>query len=88
MFRFKREKILPLFLGEMTTVFDMAKRAGIHSRTLARAVNGEPVKSDSVEKIARALGIDPLDYLEPTYFEAVSFSSSRRRRAGGQGQHV
>lgn len=62
-FRFNRTKILPLFLSRRETIAQLARRAGCHSATVARAVNGEPIGADSVDKIARALDFDAITFL-------------------------
>jgi len=62
-FRFKRELILPLFLRRRESVGRVARRAGCHPATVARAVNGEPIGADSVDKIARALDFDAVTFL-------------------------
>ena len=82
MFRFQREKVLPLFLGKMTTVFDVARRAGVDSRVVNRAVNGEPISAAGVQKIADALGVDAMEYLEPPNF--ATRKKRKSRRAGGE----
>ena len=63
MFRFDREKILPLFLKKYKTTKDLAKKSGVNPVTVNRAVNGLPIQAFVVDKIACALNIDALDYL-------------------------
>ncbi len=65
MFRFSREKILPLFLQRQMTVEKLAQGAGIHSRTAARAVNGLPITSRVIDKICSVLKIEPIKFLVP-----------------------
>lgn len=62
-FRFNRAKILPLFLSRRETIAQLARRAGCNSATAARAVNGEPIGADNVDKIARALDADAVTLL-------------------------
>ena len=64
MFRFKREKILPLFLQRKMTVSELARRAGISNQTAQRAVEGEKVGAVIISKIADALNIDALNFIE------------------------
>ena len=64
MFRFKRKLILPLFLQKRVTMVSLARKAKVNFNTAVRAVNGLPITAGVVDKIAQALGIDPLDYLE------------------------
>lgn len=63
MFKFKRELILPLFLSKGMRVGVLAKQAGLSHKAAERAVNGMPITAPVVEKIARALAINPLDFL-------------------------
>ncbi|MBQ7705028.1 MAG: helix-turn-helix transcriptional regulator [Selenomonadaceae bacterium] len=57
MFRFIREKILPLFLEREITIYELAQLSGVSHRTCQRAVNGEKVTAPIVTRICRALGI-------------------------------
>ena len=50
MFRFSRERILPIFLQ-------------VSERVIWKAVNGLPVSSKVIYGIAEALGFNPLDFL-------------------------
>ena len=43
MFRFTREKILPVFLQRQITVADLARQAKVNHQTAERAVQGYPV---------------------------------------------
>lgn len=63
MYRFKREEVLPLFLQKRITVKRLARESGVNERTIERAVNGLPVQAVVVDKIATALGVNPLDVL-------------------------
>lgn len=65
MYRFSREKILPVFLSKGWTTYGLAKRAGVGWRVTHKAINGGKVSAVIVGKIAAALDIDPLEYLEP-----------------------
>lgn len=67
MFRFTRQKILPLFLQRYMTIAELARKAGVTHGSASRAVQGEAVAAPIVTKIAKALGIEPYDYLEPNY---------------------
>lgn len=64
MFRFSRKKILPLFLAMKITVAEFSRRAGISFSAAERALNGRPVGGNIIGKVADALGIEPLDYLD------------------------
>ena len=64
MFRFRRELILPYFLGLKIDIGTLARTARVASKTVKKAVNGEPVAASVVGKICDALKIDALDYLE------------------------
>ena len=55
MFRFEREKILPIFLERRITVAETAHMSAW------RAVNGESVGATVLSRIALALGIDASD---------------------------
>ena len=58
MFRFSREKILPLFLQAQLSIRQLAVVAGISWTTAFKAVNGLRVSSKVVDKICKALRID------------------------------
>lgn len=64
MFKFTRARILPLFLQKRMTVSELSKKAEVNRRTTERAVQGLPVSSKVVDKIAGALEINAIDYLE------------------------
>lgn len=65
MFRFKRRKILPLFLQKRMTVAELARRAGVANQTAQRAVEGKKVSAVVIGKIAAALNIEePSELLE------------------------
>ena len=61
MFRFEREKILPIFLERRITVAELARLARTAHMSAWRAVNGEQVSAPIITKIADALGIDASD---------------------------
>lgn len=63
MYRFKREKVLPLFFQKRITVKQLACEAGVTEKTAGRAVDGLPVQAVVVDRIATALGVSPLDVL-------------------------
>lgn len=62
-YRFDRAKILPLFLQRQETIAALARRAGCNPATASRAVNGEKIYSAHVDKIARALNFNAVDFL-------------------------
>ena len=64
MLRFKREKILPLFLARQMTLRKLATVAGLSHKATERAVNGLTVTAPVVDKIARALNFDALTFLD------------------------
>lgn len=65
MFRFNRERILPLFLQKRWTVAELARRAGIAQSSAQRAVNGNSVAAPIIAKVADALGIgNVVEFLE------------------------
>lgn len=63
MFRFSRERILPIFLQRRIPVKKLANEAGVSERVIWKAVNGLPVSSKVIYGIAEALGFNPLDFL-------------------------
>lgn len=71
MFRFTREKILPLFLQKRISIAELAKSADVHQKTAANAIHGLPVSSKVVDKIATALGVNALLFLEKPQSSAV-----------------
>ena len=64
MFRFNREKILPVFLKKEMTIADLARKAGVAHRSAERAVEGEAVAAPIIAKVADALGIDAMEFLD------------------------
>ena len=64
-YRFDRAKILPLSLQRQETIATLARRAGCNPATASRAVNGEKIYSAHVDKIARALDFNAVDFLLP-----------------------
>ena len=64
MFRFNRERILPYFLQKQWTVAELARKAGVAHRTAQRAIEGEAVAAPLIGKIANALGIDAMEFLD------------------------
>lgn len=64
MYRFNREKILPEFLKRQMTFQELALEAGVSPSAVSRAINGKTVRPLIVSKVAAALKIDPLKYLE------------------------
>ena len=63
MYQFKRKEVLPIFLKRRITLRKLAKEAGVTEKTVERAVNGLPITAVVVDRIAVALGVDPLDVL-------------------------
>ena len=61
MFRFEREKILPIFLERRITVADLSRLAKTSHAAAWRAINGEAVGATVVSRIADALGITAAD---------------------------
>lgn len=64
MFRFTRAKILPLFLQRRITVAELARMAGISHQSAQKAVNGSAVSAVIIGKIAEALHVDAMDFIE------------------------
>lgn len=64
MFRFNRALILPLFLQKKMTISELAHKAGVAYQSAQRAVDGEKVGANIIGKLAAALGVDPMQYLE------------------------
>lgn len=81
-FCFSREKLLPSFLAGQESISQLASRAGCAPRTAFRAVNGLPVSSRCIDKIARALGIDAVEYLVAD--DANARARANRKREGGE----
>ena len=61
--QFKRKEVLPIFLKRRITLKRLAEEAGVTEKTVERAVNGLPITAVVVDRIADALGVDPLDVL-------------------------
>lgn len=61
MFRFEREKILPIFLERRITVTELARLAKTSHAAAWRAVNGEPIGAIILSRIAEALGLSETD---------------------------
>lgn len=57
MFRFVREKVLPLFLEREITVYKLAQLSGVSHRTCQRAISGEKVSAPIIARLCKALGI-------------------------------
>ncbi len=45
-------------------VTDLAEKSGVGYSTIYRAIRGEVFNSDTLEKMAKALGVNPIDLLE------------------------
>lgn len=65
MFRFNRTKILPLFLQKRMTIAQLARIAGVSHQAAQKAVNGESVGAIVIGKIAEALNVEAVNFLEP-----------------------
>ena len=65
MFKFNRSLILPLFLGRNWTVYKLARLSGVSFNTARRAVDGLPIQAAAVQRIADALGVNVMDFLDP-----------------------
>ena len=63
MFRFKREKILPLVMETDMSIADLARASGISHKATGYAISGKPVTITTARQICAALKIDPLEYL-------------------------
>lgn len=64
MLRFSREKILPLFLAMRITVAELAKKADVSHKSADKAINGKKLAAPIISKIADALNINAVEYLE------------------------
>ena len=64
MFRFTRKKILPLFFAKKMTVAELARQAHIAHQSAWRALNGESVSAKIIKKVAEALKIDAVEFLD------------------------
>ena len=67
MFRFIREKILPLFLASGLRTHQFAKVANVSDRSVLKAVTGAKIPASVVGKIGKALGLtnaELINYLE------------------------
>ena len=65
MFQFDRKLILPLFLRRGMTVHELARMSGVSFNTARRAVDGLPIQAAAVQRIADALGVNVMDFLDP-----------------------
>lgn len=63
MFKFDREKLLPLFLAKRMTVAELARKSGVAHQSAQKAVDGERVSATIISKVADALGIKATEYL-------------------------
>ena len=57
MFRFIREKVLPLFLARQMNIYQLSKMSGVSHRTCQKILNGEKSSADCLAKVGKALGI-------------------------------
>ena len=64
MYRFSREKIMPLFLEMNITLKALAERAGLTLQAVGNALSGGRMQAPTANKIAKALEVDVLDLLE------------------------
>lgn len=58
---------------------ELARRAGIAWMTAKRIEDGKPVRGDTLDRIAKALGVDPDELLGGTPSESIEDRVSRRR---------
>lgn len=63
-FQFDRDRALPLFLNRHESLLQFSKRAGCSPQSCWRAVTGQRVHVKVVAAVAKALGIDALDYID------------------------
>ena len=64
MFRYERAKILPHFLKQGMPVAELARKANISHQSAQRALEGKNVSAVIIARVANALGIDPMEFLE------------------------
>lgn len=64
MYKFNREKILPVFFEKRWSARKLARRAGVTCSTAQQALEGKRIHLATVAKIAAALEINALDYFE------------------------
>lgn len=77
MYQFKRAEVLPVFLKRRITIRQLAQEAGVSDRTAWKAVSGESVSAAVVDRIAVALGVNPLDVVVET--RTIADGATRRR---------
>ena len=64
MLRFKKEKILPVFLAHGATTFQFARLAKISPGAASRAVHGKRVSPKTAAAVVDALKIPAEEFLE------------------------
>lgn len=64
MLRFAREKILQLFLQRQITIAELARLAKVSPQSAKKAIDGDSVNPVIVAKIAAAMELDPLEFIE------------------------
>lgn len=57
MYRFIREKILPLLLKREISVGTLSRLAGVSYKSARKALNGERTSAAVLSKVAKALGV-------------------------------
>lgn len=65
MYRFIREKILPLLLQRQISVGTLSRLAGVSYKSAKKAINGEKTSTAVLAKVAKTLGV-PYDQ-QPKY---------------------
>ena len=64
MLRFDRQRILPVLIKRQMTATSLAQLANISRQTAQRAMEGLTVSTAVIGKIADALGIDAMEFLD------------------------
>ena len=64
MLRFDRQRILPVLIKRQMTATSLAQLANISRQTAQRAMEGLTVSTAVIGKVADALGIDAMEFLD------------------------
>ena len=64
MFRYERAKILPHFLKQGMSVAEFARKANVSHQSAQRALEGKNISAVIIARVADALSIDPMEFLE------------------------